>query len=106
MKLLCITHGPAFAPSTNGHWQIEFGETYEGIGVYMCPIWGKYYFLRHDPKYAYAAEHFVELPDDEELVEQMSEADRLLQACADMMPEVEMEPGAFERVWANVKSTL
>ena len=33
---------------------------------------------------------------------QLTEADTLLQLCADMMPLVEMEPGAFERVWANI----
>lgn len=67
MNLLCVTHGPMYAAPTNGHWAIAFGEVYHPIGEQDIAPFGKYYTLAEDPNYGYAEEHFVVLPDDEEI---------------------------------------
>lgn len=38
--------------------------------------------------------------------ERLTKADKMLQALAEEMPEVEMPKEGFERVWNNVKATL
>lgn len=38
--------------------------------------------------------------------ERLTQADKMLQALAENMPEVEMPKESFERVWNNVKKTL
>jgi hypothetical protein len=106
MKVMCITLGPMFdKPETD--WKICFGEEYEVIGEHTRGEW-KFYELSHHLGVAYAIEHFVVLPDEKEINDAMhlEDADRLLQLCADMMPEVEMPQRAFDRVWKGIEKSF
>lgn len=118
MKVICISDEwdvparsdrprPAFAnPYTVVHSEID---TDDGMLMYELaefpPANGQYF--------TFDANAFAPLngPDERDRLEEwqasrLTEVDRLLQACADMMPEVQMEPGAFERVWNNVTATF
>lgn len=64
-----------FDAAVNNHWTIEFMKEYDVAGEHIDPVHGKYYILAHDPNYGYAEEHFVPMPDDDEIEEARQEAE-------------------------------
>ena len=117
-KVICIDQGNRHAHLACEHDptlpEPEIGEICEVIEtkIYKRVL---FYRIAGYGTTGYECENFALLdgPDERERLEaytkeqqQLTEADRLLQAYADSMPTVQMEPGAFERVWANVSATL
>jgi len=114
MKVICINEED-YCPDhakVNGP-EVHVGDVRTVVAVSKFYPFPTYEFAESGPLYLYDTRNFAphDGPCERERLEtwqseRMTEADKVLQACAEMMPEVEMEPGAFERVWAGVKKNM
>jgi hypothetical protein len=115
MKVICINNNPN---PIYGHASLAKllteGESYNVVEI-VPTKYGPGYILAETIKeqfkkmVTFDAARFVVIggPDERDRLEawqeqKMTTVDRLLMACADMMPEAEMEPGAMDRIWQGI----
>jgi len=114
-KVICIGN-KKLGPNGHDAPQLEVGAEYTVIEVreFLGRIGWRVAEAEATPPFThFSPDYFAPISDIDERdrleawqSERLTKVDAMLQALAEEMPEVEMNPGSFERIWDNIKFTL